>query len=459
MKMLLLATALAVAVIDPGTSAARPLGSRSIGDAIVLGEIASEPPAPRVLADSADSLYQAARAALNRGQYARAADMFERLYHDFPQSSYAADAPYWQAFALYRRGDADDATLRDALKALDFQRTNFPKAGTRGDARSLETRIKGRLAQQGDADAAGDIAETARTAGAGCADEDGDDRVAALNALLQMSADRALPILKKVLARRDACSEVLRRKAVFLVAQHPTSETEDILTNVLRTDPDHDVREQAVFWLSQVNTDKAVTTLAEILRTSDDPEIREKAIFALSQHRSERAGELLRQTALDAKMPEELREKAIFWLGQQGSGANADFLRTLYAKLDDEDLKEKVLFSLSQSRRDENQQFLMDVATNAKESTEMRKKALFWVGQSGAPLAPLLGLYDRMTDRELKEQLIFVFSQRRETQAVDKMLAIARTEKDRDLRKKAIFWLSQSHDPRVAQFLQELIDQ
>jgi len=43
------------------------------------------------------------------------------------------------------------------------------------------------------------------------------DKVAALNALLQMDADRAMPILTKVLERRDACSAGLRRKAVFLV--------------------------------------------------------------------------------------------------------------------------------------------------------------------------------------------------------------------------------------------------
>ena len=63
-----------------------------------------------------------------------------------------------------------------------------------------------------------------------------------------------------------------------------------------------------------------------------------------------------------------------------------------------------------------------------------------------------------MNDRELKEQLIFVFSQRRESAAVDKLLAIGKSEPDRELRKKAIFWLSQSRDPRVAKFLQDLIE-
>ena len=59
----------------------------------------------------------------------------------------------------------------------------------------------------------------------------------------------------------------------------------------------------------------------------------------------------------------------------------------------------------------------------------------------------------------MKEQLIFVYSQRRETKAVDKLMEIARTEQDRELRKKAVFWLSQSRDPRVADFLLEVINQ
>ena len=63
-----------------------------------------------------------------------------------------------------------------------------------------------------------------------------------------------------------------------------------------------------------------------------------------------------------------------------------------------------------------------------------------------------------MKDREMKDQLIFVYSQRREKEAVDRLMQIAKTEPDRELRKKAIFWLSQSKDPRVAEFLMQLIN-
>jgi hypothetical protein len=64
-----------------------------------------------------------------------------------------------------------------------------------------------------------------------------------------------------------------------------------------------------------------------------------------------------------------------------------------------------------------------------------------------------------MADLDMKNQLIFVFSQRHEPEVIDKLMDIARNEPDPDLRKKAVFWLGQTDDPRVADFLLELITQ
>ena len=89
-------------------------------------------------------------------------------------------------------------------------------------------------------------------------DDDSDIKLAALNAVLQMDAERAMPLLTRVLARRDAGSVCLRRKAVFLVAQKHTEGTEDVLLSTARNDPDGEVRGQAVFWLSQVHSPRAV---------------------------------------------------------------------------------------------------------------------------------------------------------------------------------------------------------
>jgi HEAT repeat protein len=427
------------------------------------------PPPSWLPDDPADSLYRAAREALRRNEFARAADLFHQVRERYPRSGYAPEAYYWEAFSLYRGGS--QANLRLARSILKQQLDRFPAAYHQGgDPEALAVRICGALAAQGDAECAALIqkeAGNAATSGTGsdltssgqCPNEDDDMRIAALNAVLQMDEDRAVPLLKRVLARRDACSAVLRRKAIFLVSQKQTPETEDILLSAARSDPDDEVRQQAVFWLSQVGTDKAVTALDSILRTSADPEIQKKAIFALSQVDNARAAATIRAYAERNDAPSEVREQAIFWLGQQNNADNARYLQTLYGKLTDPELKKKVIFSLSQMDTPENLRWIMSVALDEHEDIEMRKQALFWAGQQGAAMEDLVGLYSRMTNQEMKEQLIFVYSQREEKAAVDKLVDIARNDPNRELRKKALFWLSQSNDPRVVDILQQIIDQ
>jgi len=409
--------------------------------------------------DPADSLYRAARAALNSSNYRSAADLFRQLREQQPKSRYVADSYYWEAFARYRLGGGDE--LREARRLLAEQQEKFPKAATRGDAATLRTRVEGQLAQQGDADAARRVSVAAESAGGGqsCTDDDDDTRIAALNALLQIDADRALPILKRVLARRDRCSEILRRKAVFLVSQKRTDETEQILLDAARQDPDGEVREQSVFWLSQVGTERSVSALDSILQFSRDPELQKKAVFALSQTKVARAQQVIRDLASKEGAEEEVREQAVFWLGQSHDAGNADFLRTLYSKTGNTELKEKILFSISQIRSPASDKWLLDVALNGKEDIELRKKALFWAGQSRASVTDLVGLYDKMAEPAMREQLIFVYSQRRDPAAVDKLMQIAKSDGDKELRKKAIFWLSQSRDPRAAEFLMQVIEQ
>ena len=426
-------------------------------------------PEPWAKADPADSLYRLAREALSRGDYKRAAEIFHRIPERYPQSAYTTtgQALYYEAFALYRSGGEDD--LNAARDRLNQLKTSFPTLAKK-DGASLLTRVCGELAKRGDESCAMSIDSTARgdsevvtrpgSQGRSCspdADEDSDDRIAALNALLQMDAERAMPILQKVLARRDPCSVALRRKAVFLVSQKRTDQTANILMSVARGDPDQETREQAVFWLSQVPGSTGL--LEEILKGNGDENIKEKALFSLSQQNEPRAQQALRDFAARESENGDLREKAIFWLGQRRSTENTEFLRTLYSRLTNEDLKEKILFSLSQQRGAGNEQWLMNIAVNPKEDIELRKKALFWAGQSGVAISEMSKLYDRMGDSEMREQIIFVLSQRQQDPAaIDKLFDIAKNEKDPELRKKAIFWLGQSHDPRVQQFLIDLIN-
>ena len=101
----------------------------------------------------------------------------------------------------------------------------------------------------------------------------------------------------------------------------------------------------------------------------------------------------------------------------------------------------------------------MGLARDSREPMELRKNALFWVGQEGdIDAAELRDLYEDASAFELKEQVIFVLSQRDARDAVNELITIARNEQNEELRDKAIFWLGQTDDPRAAEFLAELIN-
>ncbi|HVF40171.1 MAG TPA: HEAT repeat domain-containing protein, partial [Gemmatimonadaceae bacterium] len=383
MKTIAMMVVTAVFAVGPADSrkadvakVARPLSAAAVTRGV----------APALKADPADSVYRLAREALSRGDYNRATELFNRVVERYPSSSVAGEALYYAAFSMYRAGGTEK--LKSAKDALARLATRYPEVSDKGDAKTLRTRVCGELAKRGDEGCAAELAEVVKSSGgaqpsggaprtAGSCPREGDEddeRIAALNALLQMDAERAMPILTKVLERRDACSAPLRRKAVFLVSQKRTPQTADLLLKLVRSDPDAEVREQAVFWLSQVSDERAVDMLQEILKTSRDENLQNKALFALSQHRSGRGAAILREFAGREGASDELRGQAIFWLGQRRSTENGEFLRGLYSRIRSDELKDKILFSLSQQRGVGNEKWLLDIATTSSEPLEIRKK-------------------------------------------------------------------------------------
>lgn len=410
--------------------------------------------------DPADSLYRRARDLLARADYREAVAVFRRIRTEqrFQGSAYGPASYYWEAFALSRLGTDDE--LRRARELLAQYRERHPRDRQMREAEALSASIAGRLARAGDADAAREITTSARGLSDQCPMAEGDVRLVALNALIQMDAANAVPILREVMARRDECSAPLRRRAVLLLGQKRGAGLDEILVDVVRNDPDPEVREAAVMWLAHSSAPEALAALDQILRTSTDREMQQRALIALSQgHRDDRAASLLRDYAARTDVPVDLRRHAVMSLSHRRDAGTAEFLRGLYGQLSDEELKEQVIFAIAETRDARNAEWLLDIATRESENAEVRKRALFFAAQQPqAPVDRIAALYDATRDREMKEQVLFALSQRiREPAVVEKLMDIGRNETDPELRNRAVFWLSQSRDPRVPGFLLEII--
>ncbi|HXG69813.1 MAG TPA: HEAT repeat domain-containing protein [Gemmatimonadaceae bacterium] len=181
----------------------------------------------------------------------------------------------------------------------------------------------------------------------------------------------------------------------------------------------------AVFWLGQSGDPRALSTLhAVIENTREDERVRAHAIFSLSHSSDFRAGELA-------------------------------YLRKLWPRLTSDKLRDAVLMGMAQDGA-QGSPWLLERARDANETIKTRKSALFWAGQREATQTKdLVAFYRAVPDASLREHAIFVLSQRGDDTALNELMRIAREDVDKQMRSKAMFWLGQKDDPRVAKMISD----
>ena len=429
--------------------------TRSIGFLTLVVLLAALLVSPGAAQDDNQSTLIRGHLALDRGQYRTAVEQFKMaaaLAADRHAEMDQAEALYWQAFALHRLGNKRE--LNEAAAVLLKLQTMEFEEQLRYETRALAARVKGDLAQQGDARAARELAEMVEEQAAI------EEKLIALQALMNMNPERALPILEQVLARREPGSAELRRQAVFLLGQGDAEGAEELMIDIARNDPDSEVRAQAIFWLGQTGSDEALTFFSELIASEQDPELLQQAVFALSQHGGDEANAALRNLAADPTRSIEVRQHAIFGLGQGGGQEDRDFLRDLYYRLENTELKEHILHSAAQNDDPGTGAWLLAIVLNPEEDMESRTMALFWAGQRGQlPVSRLDEIYTTIDDAKMREQIIFVLAQDGSSEAMQKLMTIARQEDDLELRKQAIFWIGQSGADGAEDFLLEIINQ
>ncbi len=423
------------------------------------GETFSHTPrAPWVQGDPADSLYRAAREAFNRGDWRQSSDLFARVVQKFPKSAYVPDCAYFEAFSRYRIGTTHE--LHQALALLNDQTGPAARSSRKADVAALAARIRGALAARGDVRAAAQIAQEAKRNG-GCDREEMSVKAEALNALGQMDPAAATPLLRRVLERADSCSTQLKRSALFmLVRQGDTVATNTLISVATNEKEDPGLRTDAVTFLGRMPGDRALRTIESLVKSSTDDRVQRAAVRALAQNDSPAARQAIRALIERSGVSESLRSEAIMFLGgNDASPADAAYLRGLYPKVPSERLKRAVLMALSRIGGPENVQFLMTVARNQNESSEVRGAAIEYAGRlSDVPIGDLTGLYDAAASRNLRERIIAALGQRNDSAATDKLMDIAKNGTDPSVRRFAIDALSRRRDdPSVTKFLLDLV--
>jgi HEAT repeat protein len=107
----------------------------------------------------------------------------------------------------------------------------------------------------------------------------------------------------------------------------------------------------------------------------------------------------------------------------------------------------------------ENDQFILNIARNTNESSQLRSSAISrYFRSSTGSVADIGKLYDSADNYNLRSQIINVLANRKEPEATDKLIDIVKNGTVVSLRTQAINALQRKNDPRSIQLLTEILD-
>ena len=261
--------------------------------------------------DEAELKMQEAREALNQARYQEAAELLERVYELEEGRQEAGNALYWQAFARYKLQRTQE--LKVAAELLRLQQEEYAQSETARDGEALLARLYGELAERGEAEAMREIHEMS------------DDemqreatRVAALEALMRMDPEMALPILEDIVTGKKEVSEDMRRHSIFILCRMDDQRSEDLLIGMLDKTDDPELLSELVMCLSMKDSDRAMDAIVDLFNRVDDPRVDEAAMFAIGRHGGDRAFEMLAGIVRDPSNDPEMRHQALFGISHTG---------------------------------------------------------------------------------------------------------------------------------------------
>jgi len=130
----------------------------------------------------------------------------------------------------------------------------------------------------------------------------------------------------------------------------------------------------------------------------------------------------------------------------------------LLAHVDKADDPDEVVTAIALHEHERVVPALMPLARSHKES-DVRRQAIFWLGQkAGSKMAgELRRAVDEDPDDRVKEHAVFAISQLPRDRAVPMLIELVKTHRSRRVRERALFWLAQTGDPRAIDLIESIL--
>ena len=370
--------------------------------------------------DRLTALYDDAREALDEDRYDRAETRFDQLAQmNGPQTDASL---YWKAYAENRLGKRDAA-----LATIADLKGRFPQSRWQKDARALEIEVQQQTGQAPRPEA----------------QSDEELKMLAIQAVMNSDPERALPLLDKTLS--SSATPRLKAKALFVVAQSGSPQARQILGRIASGESNPELQRKAVEYLGLFGGAEARKTLADVYAKTGDESIK-RAILRSYMISGDK--DALFAAAKDEKSVD-LRREAVRQLGLVHGVSE---LQQLYQKESSTEARSEILkafFLAGDAAR------LVEAAGNEKDP-ELRRTAVRNLGliKSADSSNALQTIYSKETDHDVRAEVLNAYFLQGNAAA---LVAIARSEKDPDLKKKAVSKLAVMHNKEATDYLMEIL--
>jgi HEAT repeat protein len=207
-----------------------------------------------------------------------------------------------------------------------------------------------------------------------------------MRAMFRNNVDRALEIANERLKADPGDPVVL--SSLNAVASIRSTQAMSMLLGIVKSSPNAKARRDAIFWLGQSrgDNDVIVDTLISLLPSLSDDDS-EAVAYSLSRIRSDKSINALAALARDKSKSEKSRTNAIFWIGQTRAANRLSLLEDIYKNsMDNSKIRQQVMFALSRTGEPQAVTIMGNVASTDPD-IEVRKQAVYWLGQSRSPEA------------------------------------------------------------------------
>jgi hypothetical protein len=360
--------------------------------------------------DHMQELYDEGRGYLDEESYGDAARTFSTLAQMHgPQTDAAL---YWLAYAQNKQGKRDSA-----LSTIAEVKKSYPQSRWKKDAEALEIEIRQSSGTKPNPDAVGDE----------------ELKLLALQGLMNSDPQKATSLVEKVLT--GSSSPAVKSKALFVLAQSGSPEAMDILGKIAIGQSNPELQRKAVQYLGMFGGDRSKKTLAEVYAGTNDPSIKGAVLKSYMMSGDKQS---LFNAAKNEKN-ESLKREAIKQLGLVGGESELEVRREIL----------QAFFLAGDSKR------LVEAAEGEKDP-ELRRAAIKNLGLVGGKDSAnaLQSIYAKETDRSLKEEVLNAYFLQGNSAA---LVAIAKSEKDPGLRKKAVEKLSLIGDKTATDYMMEIL--